>query len=332
VIMLNECGVDPGLDHMSAKKIIDEVHSKGGKIVKFTSYCGGLPAPDANDNPFGYKLSWSPRGVLLASRNDAVFYQDGEIVRIKGEDLFDHYEVVEVPGAGKFEGYHNRDSTSYRETYGIPEAKTCCRGTYRSPGWCRTLKKMADLGFLALSPVPAGLTTYAQLSHNLGNGGGDDGKVSSGDARNAVAGFLKLDKNDDVLNRFQWIGMFDETPIPEKIPTILDALCHLFQAKLVYKPGERDMLVMHHTFRCEYEDGKKEERTSTMLDFGIANGDTSMSRTVTLPVAIAIHMILQRKYTKPGIVIPITPEWYLPILEETEQLGIKFTETCTTIS
>ena len=136
IIILNECGVDPGIDHMSAMKIIDNIHNEGGKVVSFTSFTGGLPAPDANNNPFGYKLSWSPRGVLLAGRNDAQFLRNGEEVTIPGHELFDNCEIMDVPGMGQFEGYPNRDSLSYIETYSIPETKTMLRGTFRNIGWC----------------------------------------------------------------------------------------------------------------------------------------------------------------------------------------------------
>ncbi|MHA2425828.1 MAG: saccharopine dehydrogenase C-terminal domain-containing protein, partial [Candidatus Thorarchaeota archaeon] len=148
VLLLNECGVDPGIDHMSAMKIIDEIHHNGGKVISFTSFTGGLPAPEANDNPFGYKLSWSPRGVLLAGRNDAHFLRDGSEVVIPGPELFNNYEIMDIPGMGKFEGYPNRDSMSFIDTYNIPETKTMLRGTFRNLGWCDTLKKVAVLGLL----------------------------------------------------------------------------------------------------------------------------------------------------------------------------------------
>ena len=148
ILLLNECGVDPGIDHMSAMKIIDEVHNNNGKIESFTSFTGGLPAPDSNNNPYGYKLSWSPRGVLLAGRNDAQFLRDGKEVKILGSDLFSNYELMEVPGMGTFEGYPNRDSLSYIDIYEISETKTMLRGTFRNIGWCGTLDKIADLGLL----------------------------------------------------------------------------------------------------------------------------------------------------------------------------------------
>ena len=154
LLFLNEIGVDPGIDHMSAMKIIHEVEAERGKILHFHSYCGGLPAPEDNDNPFGFKFSWSPRGVILASRNSARFLENGKIVEIEGKDLFLNYKVEEIEGLGKFEVYPNRDSVPYKELYGLKDAQTVIRGTYRNLGWCGTFKKIVDLGLVDETPLP----------------------------------------------------------------------------------------------------------------------------------------------------------------------------------
>ena len=153
-MFLNEIGVDPGIDHMSAMKIIHAVEAEGGKVLHFHSYCGGLPAPEDNDNPFGYKFSWSPRGVVLASRNSARFLENGKIVEIEGKNLFLNSKVEEIEGLGKFEVYPNRDSVPYKELYGLKDALTVIRGTYRNLGWCETLKKIVDLGLVDETPRP----------------------------------------------------------------------------------------------------------------------------------------------------------------------------------
>lgn len=321
VLILNECGVDPGIDHMSAMKIIDKIHNEGGKVTSFTSFTGGLPAPDANNNPFGYKLSWSPRGVLLAGRNDAQFLKDGKEVTIPGQDLFDNYEIMEVPGMGQFEGYPNRDSLSYIDIYSISETKTMLRGTFRNLGWCGTLKKIADFGLLDIEERDFANVTYAEMTKQL---------VSSdeSDVRTAVAKQLGLERNDSIIDRFEWLGLFENSPIPAGINTYLDALCHLFEGKLQYAPGERDMIVMHHDFIAEYAD-HRERVTSTMIDYGIPNGDSSMSRTVALPVAIASRLILDGKMDLTGVHRPIIPEIYDLILEELETLDISLEENTT---
>lgn len=318
VLLLNECGVDPGIDHMSAMKIIDEVHNNNGKIISFTSFTGGLPAPDANNNPYGYKLSWSPRGVLLAGRNDAHFLRNGKQVNIPGPELFENYEIMEVPEIGKFEGYPNRDSLSYIEIYNIPETKTMLRGTLRNIGWCSTLDKIADLGFLDIEERSLEGLTYADLLRQLIS-------ATDSDVKTAVAKFCNIEYNNPIIIRLEWLGLFEEKLIPPSINTVLDALCHLFEEKLQYAPGERDMIIMHHEFIVEYPN-KKQKITSTLIDYGIPNGDSSMSRTVALPVAIASKMILDGKITLTGIHRPIVPEIYEPILNELEMLNIKMDE------
>jgi saccharopine dehydrogenase-like NADP-dependent oxidoreductase len=319
VLILNECGVDPGIDHMSAMQIIDHVHNQGGKIASFTSFTGGLPAPDANDNPFGYKLSWSPRGVLLAGRNDAQFLRDGKEVKIPGPQLFDHYEIMEVPGAGKFEGYPNRDSMPFIDYYGIQETKTMQRGTYRNLGWCSTLKKVADLGLLSIEGRSFSGMTYAEMMNELVQA---ENSESSAEATSRKAG---LKKDDPIIQRLDWLGLFSNQDVPSDVTTYLDSLCNLFEQKMKYAPGERDMIVMHHEFIAEYSD-HKEKITSTMIDYGIPNGDSSMSRTVALPVAIASRMILEGTIKLIGVHRPVMPEVYEPILKELETLDIRLEE------
>jgi saccharopine dehydrogenase (NADP+, L-glutamate forming) len=323
VIIINECGVDPGTDHMSAMRVIHRVHKNGGSISSFTSFCGGLPAPSCNDNPFGYKLSWAPRGVLLASRNAARYLKDGKIVEIKGEDLFDNYEVVEIPELGqknsKIEAYPNRDSTKYIEVYGIPETKTILRGTYRNLGWCPTIKKLADLGYLSVDKQDLGGKTYAEVTAYLVG-------ASKENVKQAVASKFGLDASHLIISNMEWIGLFSNEVVPkESGVSYLDALCHLFKEKLVYKPGEQDMLLMRHNFVADYPD-RREYLSSTLIDFGIKNGHTSMSRTVGLPVAIAARLVLEGKIKLVGLQFPIIPEVYEPILDELEKDNIKFIE------
>ncbi len=159
LVFLNEVGLDPGLDHMEAMRIIDRVREAGGRVVSFVSYCGGLPAPEANTNPFGYKFSWSPMGVLLASGNSARYLREGREVLLPAEGLFDRLARISVPGLGSFEGYPNRDSLSYRDAYGLEEARTILRGTLRYPGWCLTLKRIKELGLLDDRPADASRAT-----------------------------------------------------------------------------------------------------------------------------------------------------------------------------
>lgn len=330
VILLNEIGVDPGIDHMTAMRVIHKVQGQGGQITSFVSWCGGLPAPEANTNPFGYKFSWSPRGVLLAGKNPAQYLWDGQLVNIPGDELFDHYVTVPVLVEGvltDFEGYPNRDSLPYQDTYGIRGTRTMFRGTLRNVGWCHTLRKIADLGLLDETPRDdlAGLT-FAQFTRKLCGG--------AGDLRADLAAFLKVAADDKAIANLAWLGFLGDDPLPAGINTPIDILCARMLAKMQYAPGERDMLVLQHQFVAEYADpsagsgqSRKEKITSTMVDFGIPHGDTSMARTVGLPAAIGVRLILEGKIALTGVQVPVVPEIYEPVLAELEGLGIRFVET-----
>jgi len=326
LLILNEIGLDPGIDHMSAMKIIHDVENAGGKVTGFRSYCGGLPAPEANTNPWGYKFSWSPRGVVLAARNDARYLENGEIVEIPGEDLFDHFHIVKLQELDDpFEAYANRDSVPYIELYGLKDAKTMYRGTFRNIGHCVTWKKLADIGLFDLEVLQdLGGMTYRGFVARLAGLPNDDNLES------ALTDKLNLPDDPPVVEKWKWLGLLDETPLPETESSPLDILVAAFLEKLQYEPGERDMVVLHHEFVAEYPD-RKDKITSTLVDFGIPNGDTSMARTVGLPAAVAVKLILQGEIDLTGVHIPVVPEIYEPVLSELEDLGIKFTERTKTI-
>jgi len=320
VVLLNELGLDPGIDHMEAMRIIHEVHDAGGAVLGFTSWCGGLPAPEANTNPFGYKFSWSPRGVLLASKNSARFLKDGRVVTIPAEDLFARPEVIPIPGLGAFEGYPNRDSVSYKDVYGIAEAATVLRGTLRYPGWCETIRKMVELGLLEDDPKDRSGSTFLGLTRELAQAGpGDDIKA-------AVAARLNLAAGSPVISAMGWLGLFDDTRLPAEKGSALDNLAALMVEKLRYEAGERDMIVLRHEFLVRTETGRNERITSTLIDYGVPGGDSSMSRTVGLPAAIASRLVLEGKIRLTGVQVPVHPEIYDPILEELASLGVRFEE------
>lgn len=320
VLILNELGLDPGIDHMEAMRIIRGVHETGGRILAFTSYCGGLPAPEANTNPFGYKFSWSPMGVLLASKNSARFLRDGQIVSIPADRLFADPEIVSIPGLGEFEGYPNRDSVPYREAYGIPEARTLLRGTLRYPGWCRTLLKVGQMGLLDDGAKDRAGSTYRDLMAELA------GAAAGEDVRAAAARRLEIGLRSDIMERLDWLGLFEDRPLAAERGSALDNLAALMIEKLQYAEGERDMIVLRHEFLTERGDGRAERILSTLIDYGIPGGDSSMSRTVGLPAAIAARLILEGRIRRKGVEVPVHPEIYVPILDELGVLGIRFAE------
>jgi saccharopine dehydrogenase (NADP+, L-glutamate forming) len=325
VILLNEIGVDPGIDHMTAMKVIYRVQRDGGEITSFTSWCGGLPAPEANTNPLGYKFSWSPKGVLLAGKNPARYLKDGREVFVPGEELFDHYWTVPVEVEGRiidFEGYPNRDSLPYMETYGVTTTQGMFRGTLRNVGWCPTLRKIADLGLLGEEEQDLAGLTFAQFTARLIG--------SSGDLKKDLAACLEVEEDSLVIRNLEWLGLLSDDPLPLQRGAPIDILTARMLEKMQYEEGERDMLVLQHEFVAETV-GRRQRITSTMIDFGVPHGDTSMSRTVGLPAAIGVRLILQGKIDLTGVHSPVVPEIYEPVLEELEQLGIHFTERWETV-
>ncbi len=320
LMFLNEIGVDPGIDHMSAMKIIEEVESEGGKIIEFYSTTGGLPAPEDNDNPFGYKFSWSPKGVILASRNSARYLKNGEIVDIPGEELFLNYKNENIEGLGEFELYPNRDSVVYKDIYGLESVETLIRGTYRYPGWCRTLKLIVDLGLLSDSPREgiSGVPFNKAISRLPVLEGAKD-------IKDKIKEKFDLKDDSEELKRLEWLGIFGNELTSEKT-NFLDILSDLMKKKLYYKESEKDMILMQHTFIVLKSDGTKDKITSTLIDYGIPGGDSSMSRTVSLPLAIGVKMMAEGKFNLTGVRIPVVKELYLPVLAELEKLGIRMVE------
>ncbi|TMW55077.1 hypothetical protein Poli38472_013839 [Pythium oligandrum] len=305
--ILCELGLDPGMDHMSAMKVIDEVKAHDGKIVSFSSVCGGLPAPEAADNPIGYKFSWSPRGVLTAALNAAQYKHNGKIINIPGEDLLKSNERVNFLPAFAIEQIPNRNSLPYSEIYGIPEAHSIFRGTLRYAGCCDILYQLRQFGLFNTDTSVAIPSTWPELIREL--------------SRSAS---YKL--QPDAEQFLHWLGVYsDNTPLI-KGPSIIDTFCTLLQDKLAYQPGERDMAIMHHEFGVEYANGKKEKRTSTYVGYGSEEGDTVMAKTVGVTAAIGVQMILQDAVQGRGVLTPTTPDIYVPALARLEVEGVRFSE------
>ena len=319
VIFLNEIGLDPGIDHMSAMKIIDHIHNKGGKVDEFYSLCGALPAPEAADNPLKYKFSWSPKGVVLSSSKSDLYLKNGKRVFIEPANLFRDIFEVDFPGVGALEVYPNRDSISYKDIYGIPEASTMYRGTFRFKGWCETLDLMKSINMLDEDTKDYSGCTFSDfIAERAGLGKTDIRKKL----------YLKtgLTENSVGIKAFEWLGLFDDLDMGYTVTNPFEITSDLMISKMQLKDNERDMVVLQHVFNASYRGGGKETIKSSMLDFGTPATNTSIARTVALPAAIAVKLILEEKINLAGVYRPVIPQIYEPVLEGLEKLGIRMKE------
>ncbi len=319
VIFLNEAGLDPGIDHMSAMRIIDNVRERGGKIEEFYSLCGALPAPEDANNPLGYKFSWSPKGVVLASRNGATYLKHGKIINIEPIDLFKDRFTHPFPGVGDLEVYPNRDSVSYVDIYGLKGIQTMYRGTFRFKGWCETLDLMKATGLIDDGAKDyTGMTFRQFVAEKAG--------VPGNDLRKELKEKPGLNPTDRSLEALEWLGLFSDTDMGYAVTSPYEITSDLMIKKMWLNDNERDMIVMQHLFLATYHDGKSEVISSRMLDFGTPATNTSIARTVALPAAMAVKMILTGKILLHGVYRPILPEIYNPILDELEANGIRMEE------
>ncbi len=320
LIFLNEVGVDPGLDHMSAMQIIDKVKLDGGRIDSFFSYCGGLPALESNNNPLGYKFSWSPEGAMLAATNDGRYMEHGKIIEVPGEELFKHYWLKSVPGAGVFEAYVNRDALPYLNIYGIEDAAGIYRGTLRNIGYCETWDFIKQLGLLNQKmKFDFDEVSPREVLANIVN-------CPVKDLRKSVCAYLNIPEHSLTLKKLEWLGLLSDRKLKIGTASVFEMFAHTLKNRLVYDEGEMDLLVMHHEFEAIYPDMPRQRIQSTLIDCGIRGEDSSMSRTVGYPVGIAASLLVQEKITMTGVLRPVHPQIYEPILAECRRMGICFKE------
>jgi len=321
VLILNECGLDPGIDHMSAKRVIDTVHGLGGKIKNFYSFAGALPAPEiSKDNPFRYKFSWSPKGVILAGNNGAEYLKDGKKITIDGADLFKNPFEIVCPRVDTLEVYPNRNSLPYIDLYEIPEVETMIRGTFRYKGWCEIMNAFKKLGLTKREEINFTGFTYANMMEKLVN------EKDTMDIKEKVAKYLKINTGSKVIAAIDYLGLFEKKAMNRTKDSTFEVLSDLMIEKMMLVEGERDMSVMQHLFLAEYPDGKQEMIRSRLLEFGSTDNETSIARTVALPAASAVSLILDGEISLTGVQVPVLPEIYNLIMIELENLGIELIE------
>ena len=323
LIFMNEIGLDPGIDHMSAMKIMDEIKSKGGKIILFESFCGGLVAPESDTNLWNYKFTWNPRNVVLAGQGGAAkFIQEGTYKYIPYHKLFRRTEFLEVEGFGRFEAYANRDSLKYREVYGLEAVDTCYRGTIRRVGFSKAWDVFVQLG----------MTDDSYIID-------DSEHMSNRDFVNLFLPYhptdsveikfrhqLKIDQDDVIWDKLMELDLFNKSVVTGlKNATPAQMLEKILSYKWTLQPEDKDMIVMYHKIGYELN-GEQKQIDATMVCLGDDQTYTAMAKTVGLPVAIATLKILNGEITTSGVQLPTAKEVYLPILEELEKYGVVFKE------
>ncbi|PHR49581.1 MAG: saccharopine dehydrogenase [Fluviicola sp.] len=323
IVIMNEIGVDPGIDHMSAMRVIDKVREEGGKMHIFESFTGGLVAPESDDNPWNYKFTWNPRNVVLAGQGGAAqFIQEGMYKYIPYTKLFRRTEIINIEGYGLFEGYANRNSLMYRALYGLDDIPTIYRGTLRRKGFSRAWDVFVQLGATDDTYTLEGsehMTNRDFINSFLPYNENDSVELK-------LRHYLKIDLDDTLWDKLVWLGIFDgKEKIGLKNATPAQMLQKILEEKWALKPDDKDMIAMYHKF--VYKMGNQfHEITSEMVNIGEDQTFTSMSNTVGLPLGICVKLVLNGTIQLKGVHIPTSKEVYDPILDELEDYGIKFIE------
>jgi len=323
-LLLSECGLDPGIDHMSAMEVIHRLQQEGCELQSFKSYTGGLVAPESNDNPWGYKFSWNPRNVILAGQGTARYIRNGNYKYIPYNRLFTDIEKIEVNGLGSFDGYANRDSLAYRHHYGIENIPTLLRGTLRQSGYSRAWDVLIKLGMTddSFKVEKSETLTYAELIKAfLPAAFANKPKLLD-----AVAAFCNLPPDGEAMTKVMWTGILgdDKIEIADATPAMI--LQNLLEKKWKLQAKDTDMIVMQHQFEF-LRNGVAEKLTSSLVVKGEDQHYTAMAKTVGLPLGITAGLILDGKINLTGAHIPVMKEIYIPVLKELSEMGIRFQET-----
>ncbi|MFY0255607.1 saccharopine dehydrogenase C-terminal domain-containing protein [Chitinophaga sp. 30R24] len=321
LLFMYEMGLDPGIDHMSAMKLIHSIEKKGGQIFSFKSYCGGLISPDSNDNPWQYKVSWNAHNIVMAGASGATYKEKGKVKELTHEHLFDHTKTIQVPGLGKLAFYPNRDSLGYMEAYKLGDLATFMRATLRYPDFCEGWNAVIKLGLTDdHHKFATNDLTYTNWASHLVS------DTSSGNSEENLAQFLGVSAKSKVIRQLKFLGLLSNDTINLGEQTNAGILQCLVENKLKMEPADKDMIVMMH--EIEFERRNMATRMhSYMISQGEDNIHTAMAKTVGLPLGILAKMILQDKVTLTGLQIPVMPEIYNPVLKELEDYDIRFEES-----
>ncbi len=324
ILFLNEMGVDPGIDHMSAKRILDRIKSGDHELTGFESFTGGLVSPESDNNPWNYKFTWNPRNVVLAGQGGpARFIQKGKFKYIPYNRLFRRTEVIDIKGYGKFEGYANRDSLKYIDKYELHGVPTVYRGTLRRPGFCRAWDIFVQLGITDDTYVieDSEKMTYREFVNSYLYYSHED------TVRLKLYHYMHIDQDSDIREKLEWLDIFSEKEIGIKRATPAQVLQKILSEKWALAAGDKDMIVMWHKFDYRMKGSENSKvLTSSMVVVGDDQVNTAMSKTVGLPLGIATKMVLTGQINISGVHIPTIKDIYEPVLNELEQHGICFEE------
>lgn len=322
LLFLNEIGLDPGIDHLSAMQIIDRLKAENAKISAFRSYTGGLVSPEYDNNPWNYKFTWNPRNVVLAGQGTAKYVINGQYKYVPYHRLFKHLEEITIDNYGVFEGYPNRDSLAYREAYGIANIPTLLRGTLRKKGYCQSWDAFVQLGMTDDSYVLENSEnmTYREFTNSFLQ----YSQVHLVEEK--LAHLLGIKTDDALIKKIAWLGLLGHDKIGLSRATPAAILQQLLEKKWQLEEGDKDMIVMQHIFDYETSVGEKRILTSSLVVKGENEQDTAMAKTVGLPLGIAARLLLQGKINLSGVLMPVHAQIYNPILKELEEYGVKFWE------
>lgn len=321
LIFINEIGLDPGIDHMSAMIIINDLKNKGAQINDFLSFTGGVIAPNSDNNPWNYKFTWNPRNVVVAGQGTAKFLENGQFKYRPYHNLFKHKYIFNIPNYGEFEGYPNRDSLKYRSIYGLDDVKTMIRGTLRRPGFIDSWNIFVQLGVTddTYTIENSENMTYRQFINSFLP------FHQTKTVEQKLADFMGFDADDYKFYRLRWLGLFEDTKIGLKNATPAQILQKILEQKLVFKPEDTDLIVMQHIFKYTLNNKNYCIKSSFAYE-GKDKHHSAMATTVGLPLAIAVKLILQGEINIKGVVVPTIPEVYKPVMNELKDYGINFLE------
>ncbi|KAA3638638.1 MAG: saccharopine dehydrogenase [Bacteroidetes bacterium] len=320
LVFMSEIGLDPGIDHMSAMQVINDIKARGGKIKGFYSYTGGLIAPESDDNPWHYKFTWNPRNVVVAGQTTAQFLENGKLKLMPHKRLFRDYRLTEVTGLGTYEIYPNRDSLSYLETYDLQDTPTILRGTLRKRGFCDAWHAFVKMGLTddGIHIQQSDKMTYRDLVEAMLHN-------EKGTLEERVANLIRVEVDSKVMDQLRWTGIFEDKLIEQKNASPAQILEHLLLEKWSLKPEDKDMIIMKHEFDYELH-GEDHHLSSTLVMKGDDQVNTAMAKLVGLPLGIFVKMLMNGDYSTPGVQIPVMKEVYDPALEELKHYGVVFEE------